>query len=224
MHRRASRICRSKHASSVCRSRNPFGRDDMTHRRMSNGHKTFVGRLGAHYRPRAAAQRRRPRDLKEEIVALARALQKELGAIQHEHQAAIAKGPQSSTGSLSLACPLFVVPFFAAATAEHQQSAVVRLPPPRHREYVLATNIADTSATISGVRYVEDADFAKRRSLAGVSPKRASAPASAGGCTKSWPTSSGQWRRSPKCDAPTRPKWCCSSWWRACETSAALTS
>jgi hypothetical protein len=45
--------------------------------------------------------------------------------MQHEHQAAKAKGPQSSSGSVSLACPLFAVPFFAAASAEQQQAAVV---------------------------------------------------------------------------------------------------
>ena len=45
--------------------------------------------------------------------------------MQHEHQAATAKGPQSSSGSVSLACPLFAVPFFAAASAEQQQAAVV---------------------------------------------------------------------------------------------------
>lgn len=64
-------------------------------------------------------QRRRPRGLKDEIEALARALPKKLGAMQHEHQAATAKGPQPSSGSVSLACPLFVVrPFFATASAE----------------------------------------------------------------------------------------------------------
>ena len=144
--------------------------------------------------------------------------------MQHEHQATTAKGAQASSGSVSLPCPLFVVPFCAAASAEQQQSAVVRVPPPRHRKFVLATNIAETSATISGGRFAVDADFAKRRSFA-VSPKGASAPAppaakppaSAGGCSKSWPTSSGPGRRSPKFDASTWPKWCC-------KTPAALTS
>jgi hypothetical protein len=53
--------------------------------------------------------------------------------MQHQHQAATAKGPQSSSGSVSLACPLFVVPFFSAASAEQQQAAGVRVPPPRRR-------------------------------------------------------------------------------------------
>jgi len=84
---------------------------------------------------------------------------------------------------------------------------------------------AAPSATISGVRFVVDADFAKRRSFA-LLPKRASVPAppaakpqaSAGGCIKSWPTSSGQWRRYTKFDASTWPKWCCSPWRRACRS------
>ena len=86
----------------------------------------------------------------EEIEALARALQKELGAMQHEHQATTAKGaPLAGSGRGSLACPLFVVrPFFAAASAEQQQAAFARAPSPKHRKFVLATNIAETSVTI----------------------------------------------------------------------------
>jgi hypothetical protein len=49
-------------------------------------------------------------------------------------------------------------------------------------------------------------------------PPAAKPPASAGGCTKSWPTSSGQWRRSTKFDASTWPKRCCSPWWRVCRS------
>ena len=130
--------------------------------------------------------------------------------MQHEHQAATAKGPQSSSGSVSLACPLF-----AALCGGGGGAAAGRG----------CARAAAPSATINGVRFVADADFAKRRSFA-LLPKRASVPAppaakppaGAGGCTKSWPTSSGQWRRCTKFDASTWPKWCCSPWWRACRS------
>ena len=101
--------------------------------------------------------------------------------MQHEHQAATAKGPQPSNSSVSLACPLLVVPSFTGPrrSISRPQLCACRRP----------------SATISGVRFVVGADFAKRRSFA-VSPKRASVPAppaakppaSASGCTKTWPT------------------------------------
>ena len=129
--------------------------------------------------------------------------------MQHEHQAATAKGPQSSSGSVSLACPLFAALCGGGGGAAAGRGCARAAP----------------SATISGFRFVADADFAKRRSFA-LLPKRASVPAppaakppaGAGGCTKSWPTSSGQWRRCTKFDASTWPKWCCSPWWRACRS------
>lgn len=92
----------------------------------------------------------------DEIEALARLLQKELGAMQQEHQAAAAaaqekqsKSSDKSSSIQGLACPLFVVrPFFAAASAEQQQAAFTKPPTPQHRKFVLATNIAETSVTI----------------------------------------------------------------------------
>ena len=81
--------------------------------------------------------------------------------MQHEHQAATAKGPQSSSGSVSLACPLFAVLCGGVGGAAAGRGCA---------------RAAAPSATISGVRFVADADFAKRRSFA-VSPKRASVPA-----------------------------------------------
>ena len=91
----------------------------------------------------------------DEIEALARLLQKELGAMQQEHQAAAAaqekqsKSSDNSSSIKGLACPLFVVrPFFAAASAEQQQAAFTKPPTPQHRKFVLATNIAETSVTI----------------------------------------------------------------------------
>ena len=64
-----------------------------------------------------------------------------------------------------MACPWFVVrPFFAAASAEQQQAAF--RPPqtaPPTRKFVLATNIAETSVTVRGVRFVVDCGLAKHR-------------------------------------------------------------
>ena len=100
--------------------------------------------------------------------------------MQHDHQAATAKGAQSSSGSVSLVCPLFAVLCGGVGGAAAGRGCA---------------RAAAPSATISGVRFVVDAGFAKRRSFA-VSPKLASVPApppakppvSAGGCTKTWPT------------------------------------
>ena len=128
--------------------------------------------------------------------------------MQHEHQAATAKGPQSSSSSVRLACPLFVC---RSLRRRRRSSSRLRLCACRRP-------VGDHQRR--SVR--RGRGFAKRRSFA-VSPKRASVPAppaakppaSAGDCTKTWPTSSGQWRRSTKFDASTWPKRCCSPWWRA---------
>ena len=85
--------------------------------------------------------------------------------MQHEHQAATAKGPQSSSGSVSLACPLFVVPFFAAASAEQQQAAVARVPPPRRRPSA-AFGLSWTRTSRSGAR------LQSRRNVPACRPRR----------------------------------------------------
>ncbi|EEB08731.1 ATP-dependent RNA helicase Prh1 [Schizosaccharomyces japonicus yFS275] len=52
-------------------------------------------------------------------------------------------------------CPLF------ASLPQEQQMQVFQPAPPNHRKVVLATNIAETSITISGIRYVIDTGLAK---------------------------------------------------------------
>lgn len=56
-----------------------------------------------------------------------------------------------------LVCPIF------AALPQDQQMKVFEQTPPNHRKIVLATNIAESSITISGIRHVVDAGFSKQR-------------------------------------------------------------
>lgn len=56
----------------------------------------------------------------------------------------------------------FVCPLYAALPPE-QQKAAFAPSPPGTRKFVLATNIAETSITVSGVRYVVDCGFSKQR-------------------------------------------------------------
>ena len=60
-------------------------------------------------------------------------------------------------------CPKLVVcPMFAALPSHHQMK--VFLPSPLGtRKIILATNIAETSVTIPGVKYVVDTGFVKAR-------------------------------------------------------------
>ena len=59
---------------------------------------------------------------------------------------------------------LFVCPIYAALPAE-QQMRVFERTPPGCRKVVLATNIAETSITISGVRFVVDTGVVKARTF-----------------------------------------------------------
>lgn len=58
---------------------------------------------------------------------------------------------------------LLVLPIYAALPPE-QQLRVFQPAPPGTRKVILATNIAETSITIAGVRYVVDTGFVKSRS------------------------------------------------------------
>lgn len=60
-----------------------------------------------------------------------------------------------------------ILPLYAALSPEEQLRAFA-IPPPGVRKIVLATNIAETSVTISGIRYVVDPGYVKTRALAGV--------------------------------------------------------
>lgn len=57
---------------------------------------------------------------------------------------------------------IIVTPLYAALSEKEQRKAF-QPPPKRHRKVVLATNIAETSVTISGVRYVIDSGLRKVR-------------------------------------------------------------
>lgn len=58
--------------------------------------------------------------------------------------------------------PMHVLPLYAMLPP-HRQARVFDPPPPGHRLVVIATNVAETSLTIPGVRYVVDAGREKRR-------------------------------------------------------------
>ncbi|XP_037491877.1 pre-mRNA-splicing factor ATP-dependent RNA helicase DEAH10 isoform X2 [Jatropha curcas] len=58
---------------------------------------------------------------------------------------------------------LLTVPIFSSLPSE-QQMRVFMPAPPGHRKVILATNIAETSVTIPGIKYVIDPGFVKARS------------------------------------------------------------
>jgi HrpA-like RNA helicase len=58
--------------------------------------------------------------------------------------------------------PVRVLPLYSALSQE-QQALAFRPAPPGCRKVVLATNIAETSVTISGVRHVIDSGMVKAR-------------------------------------------------------------
>lgn len=67
-------------------------------------------------------------------------------------------GPQCPKGTPKLiVCPIF------ASLPSHQQMAVFQPAPSGCRKIILATNIAETSITISGIRFVIDTGFVKMR-------------------------------------------------------------
>eukprot|EP00038_Savillea_parva_P001990 m.109051 g.109051 ORF g.109051 m.109051 type:complete len:1221 (+) comp10686_c1_seq1:183-3845(+) len=58
--------------------------------------------------------------------------------------------------------PLHVLPLFSALSSK-EQAKVFQAPPPGHRLCIVATNVAETSLTIPGIRYVVDAGQVKNR-------------------------------------------------------------
>lgn len=56
--------------------------------------------------------------------------------------------------------PMYIVPLYALLSSEKQME-VFKEPPPGTRLVVVATNVAETSLTIPGIRYVVDCGRAK---------------------------------------------------------------
>ncbi|KAJ1307538.1 hypothetical protein OPQ81_001635 [Rhizoctonia solani] len=64
--------------------------------------------------------------------------------------------------SKSLTNPMLVCPMYAALPS-HQQARIFQPPPKGTRKIILSTNIAETSITIPGVRYVVDSGMCKEK-------------------------------------------------------------
>ena len=99
----------------------------------------------------------------EEIESLGRLLRARAGARAPEN-AVNEEGEKETTKkrASSRVPALHVAPLFAAMPPEEQMRAFEPAPPGA-RKVVLATNIAETSLTINGIRYVVDTGLAKRR-------------------------------------------------------------
>ncbi|KAG6407409.1 hypothetical protein SASPL_130400 [Salvia splendens] len=81
--------------------------------------------------------------------------QEEIESIERLIQERLPKLPESK-------CKLLVIPIFASLPSEKQMK--VFIPPPNgYRKVILATNIAETSVTIPGIRYVIDPGMVKVR-------------------------------------------------------------
>ena len=63
---------------------------------------------------------------------------------------------------LRLSAPLHILPLYSLL-AHDQQMRVFSPPPPGHRLVIVATNVAETSLTIPGIRYVVDSGRSKER-------------------------------------------------------------
>jgi hypothetical protein len=78
----------------------------------------------------------------------------------------LAKPDESGTSVSTVKTPIpdrvYVLPLFAMLSPE-QQRLVFQPPPPGHRLIVVATNVAETSITIPGIRYVVDCGRQKER-------------------------------------------------------------
>lgn len=69
-----------------------------------------------------------------------------------------------ATTNAKLAVPMHIVPLYSLLSSENQMKAF-KPPPEGSRFVVVATNVAETSLTIPGVRYVIDCGRAKQVSF-----------------------------------------------------------
>nr|XP_004547090.2 probable ATP-dependent RNA helicase DHX37 [Maylandia zebra] len=70
--------------------------------------------------------------------------------------------PADAEEKADASIPLFVLPLYSLLAPE-QQAKVFRPPPPGTRLCVIATNVAETSLTIPGIKYVVDCGRVKKR-------------------------------------------------------------
>ncbi|CAM9281936.1 unnamed protein product [Chrysoparadoxa australica] len=97
----------------------------------------------------------------EDIESLSMLLEEALNRIRKEEARKQANddglAPARQLSMEALVCPIY------AALPQERQLEAFEPAPPNTRKFVLATNIAETSITINGVRYVVDPGFVKTR-------------------------------------------------------------
>ena len=96
-----------------------------------------------------------------------RVLDEELG-IDFDGKSNSNSKPETCLSS-PLKAPMHVVPLYSLLPSE-KQMRVFEPPPPGSRLVVVATNVAETSLTIPGIRYVVDCGRAKEVSMSYVLP------------------------------------------------------
>lgn len=77
----------------------------------------------------------------------------------------LSKKPEDAAEASRRRAGAFVIHTLYAAMSPDQQLRAFEVPPPGVRKIVLSTNIAETSVTIPGIKYVVDPGLVKERSL-----------------------------------------------------------
>ena len=110
---------------------------------------------------RTARQRRREKRKKQLAERAAKAQEKLEQDAEKEEDGAEDEDEEDERAK----APLHVLPLYSMLPSEQQQR-VFKPPPPGCRLVVVATNVAETSITIPGIRYVVDAGRAKQKVFA----------------------------------------------------------